>query len=163
MSVIQFWNVANTIITFDPALDQIDLGALDASQLRIDQVNGDVVLTIGTASLTLSSITLAHLNDSNFSFASGVVSLGGVSGELQNGTAFNDYLSLGRGGNDTVYGGDGSDFIFGGSEVTTADAIDGGAGIDRLVLTGGVTLAAQAGFLTGVETVAVESSEAVSL
>jgi Ca2+-binding RTX toxin-like protein len=52
------------------------------------------------------------------------------------GTAMLDGIDISQGGVDTIAAGDSDDTIFAGAALTAADAIDGGAGVDRLYLDG---------------------------
>ncbi|HWA92322.1 MAG TPA: bluetail domain-containing putative surface protein [Rhizomicrobium sp.] len=53
-----------------------------------------------------------------------------------NGTTGNDVFNMTRGGDDTVHAGDGNDVIWMGAKLTAADRIDGGAGDDKITLSG---------------------------
>ncbi|HWA90259.1 MAG TPA: calcium-binding protein [Rhizomicrobium sp.] len=80
--------------------------------------------------------------------------IGGAGSDSLTGGAKDDSFDLSHGGNDTVHGGDGSDTINAFGTLTSADAVDGGAGNDVLMLNGdygaGVTFGA--GTMTNVET-----------
>jgi YD repeat-containing protein len=65
----------------------------------------------------------------------------------------NDWVNVYLGGNDTVLGGNGSDLFFFRGTLTSADAVDGGAGADQMVLQGNYS----AGLTLGAGIVAVES------
>jgi Ca2+-binding RTX toxin-like protein len=56
-----------------------------------------------------------------------------------------------RGGDDSVDGGDGDDFLFFGGELTNADTVEGGAGTDTLGLLGDYDLTFDANDLVGIE------------
>jgi Ca2+-binding RTX toxin-like protein len=64
-----------------------------------------------------------------------------------------DTISSGNGGTDTIYGGGGNDIINFSSDLTSADRIDGGAGLDRLVLNASVGIAFNAASLTSIESI----------
>jgi Ca2+-binding RTX toxin-like protein len=61
---------------------------------------------------------------------------GGLGNDVVDGGSGNDVLRLYDGGDDTVLGGDGMDNIFFGGTLNAADMVDGGEGIDTLVLQG---------------------------
>ncbi|GAA0569774.1 M10 family metallopeptidase C-terminal domain-containing protein [Rhizomicrobium electricum] len=71
------------------------------------------------------------------------------------GTAMIDGIDATQGGADTITAGDGDDTIFLGAALTAADAIDGGAGTDKVMLDGdysaGIVLGSQT--ITNVETI----------
>ena len=62
----------------------------------------------------------------------GSIDTGTNSAEIMVGTAHDDYLRMGI-GDDTAYGGDGNDFLFGGMANAGANKLYGGAGNDYLV------------------------------
>jgi Ca2+-binding RTX toxin-like protein len=61
---------------------------------------------------------------------------GGPGNDLLIGDDGNDVIRLYEGGNDTVLAGAGNDSIFSGAALTAADYINGGSGVDTLVLQG---------------------------
>lgn len=84
----------------------------------------------GAGSDTL--ISIENLEGSNFDDT-----LRGNAGDnLISGLAGKDKLDLSDGGNDTALGGDGNDTVLMGAALTAADSIDGGVGIDTVVLKG---------------------------
>ena len=61
---------------------------------------------------------------------------GGAGDDAVEGNAGNDVLRLNDGGNDTVLAGAGMDNIFFGAALTSADLVNGGTGVDTLVVQG---------------------------
>lgn len=69
--------------------------------------------------------------------------------------AGNDLIVLSDGGDDTVSSGAGNDFFYYGTEWTSADRTDGGAGTDTIGLIGSTTITLAEGSMTGVERLAM--------
>jgi Ca2+-binding RTX toxin-like protein len=69
-----------------------------------------------------------------------------------------DLVVLHDGGIDTVFGGDGNDFLYFGGAYTTADSVDGGTGFDTLGLLGSYDLTFASNSLLGIEKLAVYGS-----
>ncbi|HEX8580257.1 MAG TPA: calcium-binding protein, partial [Allosphingosinicella sp.] len=65
--------------------------------------------------------------------------------------AGDDLVVVWEGGNDAVFGGGGSDFLFYGGAFTNADSNDGGAGYDMVALYGSATVTFDADDLVGIE------------
>ena len=76
-------------------------------------------------------------------------------------TGGNDLFDMSQGGNDTVSGGDGNDYIYFGGAFDGADAVDGGAGTDTLALLGNYELTLDGDSLVGVERLALISGDAI--
>ncbi|HEX8480545.1 MAG TPA: cadherin domain-containing protein [Allosphingosinicella sp.] len=77
------------------------------------------------------------------------------------GTAFNDWFYLGTGGDDTATGGAGTDVFLMGASFTSADRIDGGAGIDQIAFQGNYALSVGAAAAAGIESFAILSGSDV--
>jgi len=81
---------------------------------------------------------------------------GGGGNDFLLGDAGNDVLRLYDGGDDTALGGGGNDSIFAGASLTAADVVNGGTGVDTLVVqgnyAGGLTLGAN---VTQIENVSI--------
>jgi Ca2+-binding RTX toxin-like protein len=85
----------------------------------------------------------------------------GDSGDnLLDGAGGNDLFNLGWGGNDTVFGGAGNDYMFFADTFTAADRVDGGSGADTVALLGTTALVLDAGTLAGVEVLSLLSGTA---
>jgi Ca2+-binding RTX toxin-like protein len=78
---------------------------------------------------------------------------GGAGNDSLTGGALADKFHLEKGGNDTVHGGDGNDVVLVGAKLTSADAIDGGAGSDTLSLAGATTVTLGASTIANIETI----------
>jgi predicted extracellular nuclease len=78
-----------------------------------------------------------------------------------NGTAGNDLFNVSQGGNDSVNGNDGDDYIYFDGAFTAGDSVDGGAGTDTLALLGNYVLTFDADSLANVERLALLSGTAI--
>lgn len=105
-----------------------------ASNLKIDIVNGDTLLTSG-------SVTVEGAIKVIKAMATGIRITAGEGDQKIVGSAGDDFLSGGL-GNDEIIGNDGNDTLLGGGDNDIlngglgADTIDGGAGIDTAVYAG---------------------------
>ncbi|HYI40517.1 MAG TPA: endo alpha-1,4 polygalactosaminidase [Allosphingosinicella sp.] len=89
---------------------------------------------------------------------------GGAGDDRLDGGSGNDVLRLHGAGTDTALGGIGDDILFFGATLTSADVVDGGAGVDTLVVqgnyAGGLTLGTQ---IVGIENVSILAGSNTSL
>ena len=69
-----------------------------------------------------------------------------------------DLIAMNQGGNDTVNGGGGDDYVYYGNTLNAMDTNDGGAGFDTLGLLGSTTLLFHGAMMTNFEKLAVYSS-----
>ncbi|HYG48318.1 MAG TPA: calcium-binding protein, partial [Allosphingosinicella sp.] len=130
--------------------------------LLIDQDGGgDEFVTLatldGVTPLALTAANLAGNAPPVTYFTGGNDQIAGSAGtDLLSGLGGADTFRLHQGGDDAVAGGDGADLFYFGSALTAADHIDGGAGLDTLILqgnyVGGVGLGT---FVTSVENISI--------
>jgi Ca2+-binding RTX toxin-like protein len=80
---------------------------------------------------------------------------GGAGSDLLLGDNGNDLLRLYEGGDDAALAGAGNDSIFAGAALTAADVVDGGAGVDTLVLQGAYASLTLSANVTGIENVSI--------
>jgi Ca2+-binding RTX toxin-like protein len=76
---------------------------------------------------------------------------GGIRDDSLTMGARSDFAYVHQGGNDTVRGDAGNDFIYFGAEYTADDIVEGGGGTDRLALLGTYAMAFDTGSLNGIE------------
>jgi predicted extracellular nuclease len=76
-------------------------------------------------------------------------------------TTGNDLFNVSQGGNDTVNGNDGDDYIYFGPAFTAGDSVDGGAGTDTLALLGNYAMTFDADSLVNIERLALLSGTAI--
>jgi hypothetical protein len=86
--------------------------------------------------------------------------VGSAANNVLNSGAGKDLVRADFGGDDTILAGDGNDYIYFGDALTSADSIDGGAGIDTLGLIGNYNMTFGANQLVGIERLAVYSNSA---
>jgi Ca2+-binding RTX toxin-like protein len=83
---------------------------------------------------------------------------GNAAGNSIHGNVGNDFIFLQAGGDDSAYGGDGNDVILFGASMTWTDFVDGGEGLDQLVLQGnyvGGSALLFGGGVVGIENIAI--------
>ncbi|WP_284201053.1 calcium-binding protein, partial [Sinorhizobium fredii] len=166
MQVFNFSEIVGNSITFSSTQDSISFeGWLPARDLRFAQEGSDVVVSTSYGSFTLLNTDVSSLSSANFNFADGSVALFDSAAGLLIGTSANDYIDIRSGGDDIVSAGDGDDVIYAGSALNGSDEIDGGAGSDRLIVSGPDETAVEftATTLTGVETIEIQRDTSVSL
>jgi predicted extracellular nuclease len=76
-------------------------------------------------------------------------------------TTGNDLFNVSQGGNDTVNGNDGDDYIYFGNAFTAGDSVDGGAGTDTLALLGNYAMTFDSDSLVNIERLALLSGTAI--
>jgi Ca2+-binding RTX toxin-like protein len=118
-------------------IDTITDFTINADKLKIS--NGTAKFTYaGGANVIFDSTNIiknSGVLDITISSANSSVT-GSTGADSITGSAGVDQITISNGGSDTVFAGAGSDTIAGGSDVTSADFIDGGADSDTLDITG---------------------------
>jgi Ca2+-binding RTX toxin-like protein len=174
MPQFSFASVVNTTISFDPLTDTLAFTWQSAAGVSFTQSGANLVVTVGSGSVTLANLTLADLRGANFVNLSGVMRIGdeaagqvadaagnllagSVSGDALHGLGGADTLDASAGGDDRAFGGDGDDVISVGAQLSSGDRFEGGAGSDTLLISGTVNYdhTVQAGHLTGIERLAL--------
>ena len=156
-------------VTVTGGADTADAGAgtdlliVDYSAAVTDVTGGVTGGDLGTgytghlADLTAATLDFVGVENIHVTTGSGndSVTTGGGNDRLVGGFG-NDRLYLHLGGDDLALGGGGDDIFFFGAALTSADGVDGGSGVDTLVLQGdygkGLTLGAE---ITAIESVSV--------
>ena len=122
---------------------------------------GDDFVTLATLDgVTPLALTAANLGGNAppvTYFTSGNDQIVGSAGtDLLSGQSGADTFRLYQGGDDAVAGGEGADLFYFGAALTAADHVDGGAGLDTLILqgdyAGGLALGA---FVTAIENISI--------
>jgi len=120
----------DTLYDFTVSFDSIDLSALglgtftDVMSTTAD-VSGDAVITLSGNTITLTGVTKAQLQASDFI---GLAPDATTGDDVMNGLSAAETLD-GLDGNDTIYGNGGDDTLIGGAG---NDLLDGGAGADAM-------------------------------
>jgi len=136
--------LANGAYTYDPngaftGLTGVSGGANSAAQdsFTYTLTNG----TTATVNVTVTGVS-----------SPGERAFGTAGNDVMVGTAGADFFDMRQGGNDNVSGLGGDDIFYFGRTITGADAVNGGAGIDLLLIQGGGGLRFNVG-VVGIETI----------
>lgn len=168
MTAFDFSLVKNTSFAFNATADSLNLGAVSAASLGVRSSGGNLILTIGSDSVTLTGTTVEQVTTSNITFGTAVTRSAWAVGDNATGSTFDangntididgspaapfttgytldqanaNHLVHGLGGGDTILVGNGDNLIYGGSGA--ADSTDGNDNIT--VGTGGNTIYGNAG------------------
>ncbi len=167
MTAFDFSLVRNTSFAFNATADSLNLGAIDASTLGVAASGGNLILTVGTDSVTLTGASIDQVTTSNFTFGNAANRSAWAVGDNATGATFDangntidintpaapfttgfavaqanaNHLVYGLGGGDAITTGNGDSRIFGGTG--SSDSVDGNDTIT--VGTGGNTVFANAG------------------
>lgn len=143
MTAYDFSFVRNTSIAFDATADSINMGAIDASTVQVAVSGSDLVLTVGSDTVTLQGTTPDQVSATNVTFGSATTRSAWLVGDGLN-TSITDGIAntiddnaapfafshdqnnlvYGLGGGDNITVGNGNNIIFGGTGI--ADSSDGG-------------------------------------
>ena len=140
-----FTDMAGASLVFDPAQDALVFPVGHAAASVSLLVSGtDLLVSSGGMTVRLLGMGAggSGFSGSDLLFDDGSVLILDTGGSnLRPGTAQADWLAIDRGGTDSVAAGDGDDWIQGGSGLSAADSVDGGAGSgDTLFLSGPLSL-----------------------
>jgi Ca2+-binding RTX toxin-like protein len=122
---------------------------------------GDSFVTLATLEgVTPLALTAGNLGGSAPSvtvFTDGNDQIAGTAGtDLLSGLGGADMFRLQQGGEDAVAGGDGADLFYFGAALNEADHVDGGAGVDTLIVQGDYSAGLRPGaFVTGIENISI--------
>ncbi len=164
MTTYAFADVAGGSLAFDPAQDLLVFGPdRPAASLRFTRSGSDLIVASGFESVRLLGIGLGGggLTGNDLIFEDGsLLWLDGPGDNIRNGSAGSDWMSVERGGADTLLAGAGDDRILAGAALDAADSLDAGAGEgDVLVLSGTLSVALAAGVVAGVERIEAEAGD----
>jgi Ca2+-binding RTX toxin-like protein len=124
---------------------------------------GETLTIDGSRIRTANHLIFDGSNETDGSFAI----IGGSGDDTVTGGGQRDTFNLTKGGNDTAHGGAGNDLFTMAATLTSADAIDGGTGIDRISLAGNYAGANAVIFtattLTNVETISLATNHGYDL
>ncbi|HEY0130573.1 MAG TPA: calcium-binding protein, partial [Allosphingosinicella sp.] len=122
---------------------------------------GDSFVTLAT----LDGVTTLALTAENLGgnappvtyFSGGNDQIAGTAGtDLLSGLGGADMFRLQQGGDDAVAGGEGADLFYFGAALTEADHVDGGGGVDTLIVQGNYAGGLKPGaFVTGIENISI--------
>jgi Ca2+-binding RTX toxin-like protein len=117
-------------------IDTITDFTINADKLKISNGTAKITYAGGANVIFDSTNIIENLGVLDITISSANSSVTGSTGaDSITGSAGVDQITISNGGSDTVFAGAGSDTIAGGSDVTTADFIDGGADSDTLTFT----------------------------
>jgi Ca2+-binding RTX toxin-like protein len=141
----------NDVYVVDHILDQV----IEHATGGVDEVR----TTLGSRTEYNKMYILPHnVENLTGTSASGQGVYGNTLDNMMRMGAGGDLVVLHDGGIDTVFGGDGNDFLYFGGAYTTADSVDGGTGFDTLGLLASYDLTFAANSLLGIEKLAVYGS-----
>jgi Ca2+-binding RTX toxin-like protein len=113
-----------------------DVYYVDDSGDQAFETAGEGIDEIRTSLASASLAAYANVENLTGTLASGQTLTGSAANNVVTGNAGNDILRLQDGGDDIVFAGAGNDNIFFIGALTSADIVNGGAGVDTLVLQG---------------------------
>lgn len=168
MTTYAFADVAGGSLAFDPAQDLLVFGPdRPAAGLRFTRSGSDLIVASGFESVRLRGIGLGGggLTGNDLVFEDGsLLWLDGPGDNIRNGSAAADWMSVERGGADTLLAGAGDDRILAGAALDAADSLDAGAGEgDTLVLSGVLSVTLAPGVVSGFERIEVEAGDVALL
>lgn len=138
MTAFDFSLVKNTSFAFNATADSLNMGAIDASTVGVSTSGNNLILTVGSDSVTLQGASAAQVSTTNVTFGSATTRSHWKVGDNTSATTVDNIantlteeafaanqnnLFYGLGGSDAITAGNGNNVIFGGTGA--ADSTDG--------------------------------------